>query len=130
MGRYREIAFGMLAGLGLWLMDALLQASGRDHFGFDTIANEMILEPPAAITAAYFAADHLGSLGLQPLEKPGARAPDARSSDDAQISSASNRQSIAAHSWSLVQSRVTGRLAGQPRIRRDDERNSVQRAEA
>lgn len=46
MGRYREIAFGMLAGLGLWLMDALLQASGRDHFGFDTIANEMISSRP------------------------------------------------------------------------------------
>ena len=49
MRRYREIAYGVLTGLGIWLMDALLQASGRDHFGFDTIANEVISNHPSQL---------------------------------------------------------------------------------
>lgn len=49
MGRYREIAYGVLTGLGIWVIDALLQASGRDHFGFDTVASEMILSRPSQL---------------------------------------------------------------------------------
>lgn len=46
MGRYREIAYGVLTGLSIWVIDAVLQAGGRDHFGFDTVASEMILSRP------------------------------------------------------------------------------------
>lgn len=46
MGRYREIAYGVLTGLSIWVIDAMLQAGGRDHFGFDTVASEMILSRP------------------------------------------------------------------------------------
>ncbi len=46
MGRYREIAYGVLTGLSIWVVDAVLQAGGRDHFGFDTVASEMILSRP------------------------------------------------------------------------------------
>lgn len=46
MGRYREIAYGVLTGLGIWVIDAMLQASGRDYFGVDTVASEMILSRP------------------------------------------------------------------------------------
>jgi hypothetical protein len=46
MGRYREIAYGVLTGLGIWVIDAMLQVGGHDHFGFDTVASEMILSRP------------------------------------------------------------------------------------
>ena len=46
MGRYREIAYGVLTGLGIWVIDAMLQVGGRDHFGFDTVVSEMILSRP------------------------------------------------------------------------------------
>lgn len=46
LGRYREIEYGVLIGLSIWVMDAILQASGSDHFGLDTVASEMILSHP------------------------------------------------------------------------------------
>jgi hypothetical protein len=46
MRRYREIAYGVLTGLGIWVIDAMLQVGGRDHFGFDTVVSEMILSRP------------------------------------------------------------------------------------
>lgn len=46
MKRYREIAYGVLTGLGIWVIDAMLQVGGRDHFGFDTVVSEMILSRP------------------------------------------------------------------------------------
>lgn len=46
MGRYREIAYGVLAGLSIWVLDAMLQAGGRDHFSLDTVVSEMIPNHP------------------------------------------------------------------------------------
>lgn len=46
LGRYREIEYGVLIGLTIWVMDAILQAGGGDHFGFDTVASEMSLSHP------------------------------------------------------------------------------------
>jgi hypothetical protein len=46
MRRYREIAYGVLTGLGIWVIDAMLQAGGDGHLGFDTVVSEMILSRP------------------------------------------------------------------------------------
>lgn len=46
MGRYREVIYGVLTGLSIWLFDAMLQASGRDHFSFGAVVSEIIPNHP------------------------------------------------------------------------------------
>lgn len=46
MGRYGKIAYGVLIGLSIWVIDAMLQTGGCDHFGFDTVANEIVTSRP------------------------------------------------------------------------------------